>query len=167
MSLPDRYREVSPTGFTCIVRVTSQRKSPCRACAARGFRRVKGVKRMPAIVLIGGYLAIRVVNRIIERVIEPTLGVTRTQGVKNLFQVVAGVVLVVFVRDIRCQPHGSPDRLPSGRLVHRLAQWCVDTRNAAPIASFATLLAACILDGALRLAACREFANGGVDRPER
>src|SRR6201998_2649357 len=53
MSLPDRYREVSPTGFTCIVRVTSQRKSPCRACAARGFRRVKGVKRMPAIVLIG------------------------------------------------------------------------------------------------------------------
>ena len=28
-------------------------KSPCRACAARGFRRVKGVKEMPAIVLVG------------------------------------------------------------------------------------------------------------------
>src|ERR1700743_1879099 len=53
MSLPDRYREVSPTGFTCIVRVISSAKSPCRACAARGFRRVKGVKKMPAIVLIG------------------------------------------------------------------------------------------------------------------
>src|ERR1700761_5845525 len=53
MSLPDRYRELPPTGFTCVVRVTSQRKSPCRACVARGFRRVKGVKKMPAIVLIG------------------------------------------------------------------------------------------------------------------
>jgi small conductance mechanosensitive channel len=49
------------------------------------------------IVLIGGYLAIRVVNRIIERIVEPTLGATRTQGVKNLFEVVAGVVLVVSV----------------------------------------------------------------------
>src|ERR1700729_1976429 len=52
MSLPDAnagYR----TGSTWGIRVPSLRKSPCRACAARGFRRVKGVKRMPAIVLIG------------------------------------------------------------------------------------------------------------------
>src|ERR1700735_5354261 len=61
-SVPDQFCERRPPsigrgitriGFTRVFRVTSQRKSPCRACAARGFRRVKGVKRMPAIVLIG------------------------------------------------------------------------------------------------------------------
>jgi small conductance mechanosensitive channel len=49
------------------------------------------------IVLVGGYLVIRIVNGIIERVVEPTLGATRAEGVKNLFQVVAGIVLIVFV----------------------------------------------------------------------
>lgn len=49
------------------------------------------------IVLIGGYLVIRIVNQVLERIVEPTLGVTPARGVKNLFQVLAGVVLVVFV----------------------------------------------------------------------
>jgi len=49
------------------------------------------------IVLVGGYLAIRIVNGIIERVAEPTIGVTRARGIKNLFQVVAGIIVVVFI----------------------------------------------------------------------
>lgn len=49
------------------------------------------------IVLVSGYLAIRIIDGIIERVVEPTLGVTRAKGVKNLFQVVALIVLAVFV----------------------------------------------------------------------
>lgn len=49
------------------------------------------------IVVIGGYLVIRVVNRILARIIEPTFGVTRARGVENLFQVLAAIVIVVFV----------------------------------------------------------------------
>jgi small-conductance mechanosensitive channel len=49
------------------------------------------------IVLVGGYLVIMLVNRILERIIEPTFGVTRTRGVQNLFQLIAGIILVVFV----------------------------------------------------------------------
>jgi len=49
------------------------------------------------IVLVGGYLAIRIVDGIIERVVEPTIGATRARGVKNLFQVVAAVIMVVFI----------------------------------------------------------------------
>jgi small-conductance mechanosensitive channel len=48
------------------------------------------------IVLVGGYLVIRIVNGIIERVVEPTLGTTRARGIKNLFQVLAGILLIVF-----------------------------------------------------------------------
>jgi len=49
------------------------------------------------IVLVGGYLAIRIVNGIIERVVEPTIGVTRARGVKNLFEIVACIILVVLI----------------------------------------------------------------------
>ncbi|MHB2035999.1 MAG: mechanosensitive ion channel family protein [Nitrososphaerales archaeon] len=49
------------------------------------------------IVLIGGYLVIRIVDRMIERIVGPTLGITRTRGVKNLFQVIAAIILVVLV----------------------------------------------------------------------
>lgn len=49
------------------------------------------------IVLIGGYLVIRIVDRMIERIVGPTLGITRTRGVKNLFQVIAAIILVVFI----------------------------------------------------------------------
>src|ERR1700743_547932 len=53
MSLPDVDCGQPRLGFTWPFRVISSAKSPCRACAARGFRRVKGVRKMPAIVLIG------------------------------------------------------------------------------------------------------------------
>jgi small conductance mechanosensitive channel len=49
------------------------------------------------IALIGGYLVIVVVNRIIARIAEPTLGVTRSRGFQNLFRVVAAIVLIGFV----------------------------------------------------------------------
>ena len=49
------------------------------------------------IVLVSGYLVIRLIDRILERVVEPTLGATRTHGIKNAFQLVAGIVLIVFV----------------------------------------------------------------------
>jgi len=48
-------------------------------------------------LLVGGYLAIRIINGIIERVVEPTIGATRARGIKNLFQVIAGLILVVLV----------------------------------------------------------------------
>src|SRR6202000_425849 len=53
MSLPDVDCGHPRLGFTWPFRVISSAKSPCRACAAKGFRRVKGVRKMPAIVLIG------------------------------------------------------------------------------------------------------------------
>ena len=49
------------------------------------------------IILIGGYLVVRIINHIIERIVGPAFGVTRTRGVKNLFQIVAGIVIVIFV----------------------------------------------------------------------
>lgn len=49
------------------------------------------------IVLVAGYLVIRLIDRILERVVEPTLGATRTHGIKNAFQLVAGIILIVFV----------------------------------------------------------------------
>jgi small conductance mechanosensitive channel len=49
------------------------------------------------IVLVSGYIAIRVANRILERIVEPKLGVTRTIGLKNLLELVVGIVTVVFV----------------------------------------------------------------------
>ncbi len=49
------------------------------------------------IVLVAGYLVIRLVDRILERVVEPTLGATRTHGIKNAFQLIAGIVLIIFV----------------------------------------------------------------------
>jgi small conductance mechanosensitive channel len=49
------------------------------------------------IVLVAGYLAIRIVNGLLERIAEPTLGATHTAGVKNVFSLVAGVVLIVLV----------------------------------------------------------------------
>lgn len=52
------------------------------------------------IVLIGGYLVIRIVDRMIERIVGPTLGITRTRGVKNLFQVIAAIILAVFLFSI-------------------------------------------------------------------
>jgi small-conductance mechanosensitive channel len=49
------------------------------------------------IILVGGYLVIRIVNGIIEKVVGPPLGAARAKGIKNLFQVLAGIILVFFV----------------------------------------------------------------------
>jgi small conductance mechanosensitive channel len=46
------------------------------------------------VILVGGYLAIRVITAMLEAVVEPTIGVTRTHGVTNLFQIVAGAGLI-------------------------------------------------------------------------
>jgi small conductance mechanosensitive channel len=50
-----------------------------------------------AIILVGGYLVIMVVNQILERIIEPTFGATRTRGLKNLFELLAAIVIIVLV----------------------------------------------------------------------
>lgn len=49
------------------------------------------------IVLVAGYLVIRVVNGILKKVVEPSLGPTHAQGIKNFFSVIAGIVLIVLV----------------------------------------------------------------------
>jgi small-conductance mechanosensitive channel len=46
---------------------------------------------------VGGYLFIRLVSGILERNIEPKLGVTRTNGAKNLFQIVGGIIIIIVV----------------------------------------------------------------------
>ncbi|MGA2666400.1 MAG: mechanosensitive ion channel family protein [Nitrososphaerales archaeon] len=47
-----------------------------------------------AVIVVDGYLIIRFVDVFIERSLEPAFGPTRTHGVKNLFQIVAAVVVV-------------------------------------------------------------------------
>ena len=49
------------------------------------------------IVLVAGYLVIRVVNGILKKVVEPSLGPTHAQGIKNFFSVIVGIVLIVLV----------------------------------------------------------------------
>jgi small conductance mechanosensitive channel len=46
------------------------------------------------IVLIGGYLGIRIISAAITRYAEPRIGVTRGEGLKNFFQIVAFLALV-------------------------------------------------------------------------
>ncbi len=49
------------------------------------------------IVLITGYAWVRIVTTIIEKIVEPSIGVTRAHGIKNLFYVVAAIILVVII----------------------------------------------------------------------
>ena len=49
------------------------------------------------IVLVAGYLGIRVVNGILEKVVEPAMGPTHAQGIKNIFSVIAGIILIILV----------------------------------------------------------------------
>ena len=49
------------------------------------------------ITLVTGYLIIRIISAIIWRVATPELGVTRGEGVKNFFQIVAVIFLVAVV----------------------------------------------------------------------
>ena len=69
-----------------------------RYLADRGMVSESYVQPINAVILlIGGYLVIRIVDRILERIVEPTFGATRTRGAKNVFQVIASIILVVFV----------------------------------------------------------------------
>ncbi len=52
------------------------------------------------IILASAYFWIRIITAILEKVVEPTLGVTKTHGIKNLFYVVAGIVLVAVVSSV-------------------------------------------------------------------
>jgi small-conductance mechanosensitive channel len=52
-----------------------------------------------AIILVDGYLAVRLAGVMIEHAIRPTLGVTRTQGIKNFVQLLAAMVVLVAVLD--------------------------------------------------------------------
>jgi small conductance mechanosensitive channel len=52
------------------------------------------------IVLVAGYAWIMIVTEIIEKIVEPTLGVTRAHGIKNIFYVVAAIILIVVISAI-------------------------------------------------------------------
>lgn len=47
-----------------------------------------------AIVLIGGYIGIRIISAIIQKVAEPSIGITRSHGIRNFFQIVAVLILI-------------------------------------------------------------------------
>jgi len=49
------------------------------------------------IVLVAGYLGIRIFSTMIERIFKPTIGLTRTRGVKNFFQIISAVLLLVAI----------------------------------------------------------------------
>ena len=49
------------------------------------------------IILVGGYLLIRIISAIIRRVLNPKLGRTKGEGAKNLFQIVAGILLLLSI----------------------------------------------------------------------
>ncbi|MDA4113946.1 MAG: mechanosensitive ion channel family protein [Thaumarchaeota archaeon] len=46
------------------------------------------------VIVIDGYLVIRLATIIIERALEPTIGVTRTHGVKNVVQIVGAIFVI-------------------------------------------------------------------------
>jgi small conductance mechanosensitive channel len=47
-----------------------------------------------AVIVIDGYLVVRLATVIVERTLEPTLGVTRTHGVKNVLQIAGSIVVL-------------------------------------------------------------------------
>ena len=49
------------------------------------------------ITLVSGYLIIRIVSTLIEKLIDPRLGVTRSHAIKNFFQIVTAILLVIVV----------------------------------------------------------------------
>ncbi|MGH2639880.1 MAG: mechanosensitive ion channel family protein [Rhabdochlamydiaceae bacterium] len=49
------------------------------------------------LAFVGGYLGIRIVTALLERMMVPKIGVTRTHGIKNVFQLAAGILLIVVV----------------------------------------------------------------------
>ncbi len=49
------------------------------------------------IIIITVYVWIQIGTAIIEKVFEPTIGITRAHGLKNLFYVVAAIIIVVVI----------------------------------------------------------------------
>ena len=52
------------------------------------------------IVLVSGYIWVRIVTAVIEKIVEPTIGVTKAHGIKNVFYIIAGILLVLIVSAI-------------------------------------------------------------------
>jgi small conductance mechanosensitive channel len=52
------------------------------------------------IVLVTAYAWVRIITAVIEKVVEPTIGVTRAHGIKNLVYVVAAIILIVVISAI-------------------------------------------------------------------
>jgi len=52
------------------------------------------------IVVITGYAWVRIFTAILEKVVEPTIGVTKTHGIKNLFYIIAAIVVAVIISSL-------------------------------------------------------------------
>jgi len=91
-------RSRTPLEFVLIVLVSVSAALFARYLADQGtVPEAYVVPIYATIAVLSGYLVIRVVNQIIRRIAEPTVGVTRARGVENVFKVAAGIVLVVFI----------------------------------------------------------------------
>lgn len=49
------------------------------------------------IILVSGYVWVRIVTAVIEKIVEPTTGVTKAHGIKNFFYVVAAIILILII----------------------------------------------------------------------
>jgi len=52
------------------------------------------------IAVVGGYIWVRIFVSILDRVVEPVIGPTKTGGIKNLLYVVAAIIIVAIVSSI-------------------------------------------------------------------
>ena len=52
------------------------------------------------IIVASAYLWIRIITAILEKVVEPTIGVTKAHGIKNLFYVVAAIVIIAAISSV-------------------------------------------------------------------
>jgi small conductance mechanosensitive channel len=52
------------------------------------------------IIIVTGYAWVLIVSAVIEKVVEPTIGVTKAHGLKNVLYIVAAIIVVVIVSAI-------------------------------------------------------------------
>ncbi len=52
------------------------------------------------IVVIAGYAWVRIFTAILEKLVEPTIGITKTHGIKNLFYIIAAIVVVAIISSL-------------------------------------------------------------------
>jgi small conductance mechanosensitive channel len=52
------------------------------------------------IIVIAGYAWVRIFTVILEKVVEPTIGVTKTHGIKNLFYIIAAIVVSIIIASL-------------------------------------------------------------------